>query len=156
MLRRGGQDKQVLRKVRQIAAGERAGGEAMGAELIHCAVRECVVLDTARITILRRSLGDQRTREVVEEVVFHVSDRMGLLRGALDASNAAEALVLAARLGSLSEQVGLQTFAQVARDLVRCLEAEDAVATAAVAARLARLAEDSLVSVIHYADQSAL
>lgn len=128
----------------------------MGAELIRCAIRECVVLDTARITVLRRSLGDQRTREVVEEVVFHVSDRMSQLEGALDAGNFAEALALAARLGSLSEQVGLQTFAQVARDLVNCLEAGNATATAAVAARLTRLAEDSLVSVIHYADQSAL
>lgn len=128
----------------------------MGAELIRCAVRECVVLDTARITVLRRSLGDQRTREVVEEVVFHVSDRMSQLEAALEAGNFAEALALAARLGSLSEQVGLQTFAQVARDLVSCLEADNAVATSAVAARLMRLAEDSLVSVIHYADQSAL
>jgi len=128
----------------------------MGAELFRCVVRECVVLDTAQISVLRRSLGDQRTREVVEEVVFHVSDRMGLLQDALDAGDAAEALALAARLGSLSEQVGLQTFAQVARDLTRCLEAADATATAAVAARLARLAEDSLVSVIRYADQSAL
>jgi hypothetical protein len=128
----------------------------MGAELIRCAIRESVVLDTARITVLRRSLGDQRTREVVEEVVFHVSDRMSLLEAALDAGNMADALALAARLGSLSEQVGLQTFAQVARDLVTCLEAADATATAAVAARLTRLAEDSLVSVIHYADQSAL
>lgn len=128
----------------------------MGADVLRCEIEECVVLDTARITILRRSLGDQRTREVVEEVVFHVSDRMGLLREALNAGNDAEALVLAARLGSLSEQVGLQTFARVARDLVQCLEAEDATATAAVAARLSRLAEDSLVSVIHYADQSAL
>lgn len=128
----------------------------MSAELIRCTIRESVVLDTARITVLRRSLGDQRTREVVEEVVFHVSDRMSLLEEALGAGNSGEALVLAARLGSLSEQVGLQTFARVARDLARCLEAGDAAATAAVAARLARLAEDSLVSVIHYADQSAL
>jgi hypothetical protein len=128
----------------------------MGAELIRCAIRESVVLDTARITVLRRSLGDQRTREVVEEVVFHVSDRMSLLEAALDAGNMADALALAARLGSLSEQVGLQTFAQVARDLVTCLETGNAVATASVAARLSRLAEDSLCSVIHYADQSAL
>lgn len=128
----------------------------MHSELYHCAAQECVVLDTSRITILRRSLGDQRTREVVEEVVFHLSDRMTLLRDALAAENEAEAVVLAARLASLSEQVGLETFARVARDLGRCIAARDAVAIAAVAARLARLADDSLFSVMSYADQSAL
>jgi hypothetical protein len=128
----------------------------MGAELYQCAARECVVLDTTRIMLLRRSLGDQRTREIVEEVVFHLSDRMGLLRDALDTDNAAEAQILAARLASLSEQVGLATFARVARDLAGRLADDDAVATAAVAARLIRLADESLFSVIHYADQSAL
>lgn len=125
-------------------------------ELYHCAAQECVVLDTSRITILRRSLGDQRTREVVEEVVFHLSDRMTLLREALAAGNEAEAQVLASRLASLSDQVGLDAFARVARDLAGCVAARDAVAVAAVGARLSRLADDSLFSVISYADQSAL
>ena len=60
------------------------------------------------------------------------------------------------RLASLSEQVGLADFARVARDLAACLAAGDATATAAVAARLMRLGEDSLFSVMVYADQSAL
>ncbi len=128
----------------------------MQTELHHRAAQECVVLDTSRITILRRSLGDQRTREVVEEVVFHLSDRMTLLRDALAAANEAEAMVLAARLASLSEQVGLESFARVARDLGGCIAGRDAVAVAAVAARLARLADNSLFSVMSYADQSAL
>lgn len=128
----------------------------MGADFYRCAAHECVVLDTTRIMILRRSLGDQRTREVVEEVVFHLADRMSLLTEALRAGAAAEAQALAGRLASLSEQVGLATFAGVARDLCNCLAAADATATAAVAARLERLADESLFSVIHYADQSAL
>ncbi len=128
----------------------------MAAKFYQCAAHECVVLDTTRIMILRRSLGDQRTREVVEEVVFHLSDRMSLLTDALRSGAGAEAQALAGRLASLSEQVGLATFAAVARDLDSCLAAGDPTATAAVAARLGRLADDSLFSVIHYADQSAL
>lgn len=129
----------------------------MQTKLHECeAAHECVVLDTTRITILRRSLGDQRTREVVEEVVFHLSDRITLLRVALEMENVAEAQVLATRLASLSEQVGLATFARVARDLASCLAAPDPVASAAVAARLERLAQESLYSVMNYADQSAL
>ena len=122
----------------------------MGAELYRIASREDAALDTTRILVLRQSLGDQRCREIVSEVVFHLTDRLGLLQSALAARNAAEAQVLASRLASLSEQVGLADFARVARDLAACLEAGDAVAVAAVGDRLMRLGEDSLFSVILY------
>ena len=128
----------------------------MGAELFQIAAREDAALDTTRIMVLRQSLGDQRCREIVSEVVFHLTDRLGLLAHAMAAGNAGEAQVLASRLASLSEQVGLADFARVARDLDLCLAARDEVATAAVAARLTRLGEDSLFSVMLYADQSAL
>ena len=128
----------------------------MGAELFQFAAHEGAELDTSRILVLRQSLGDQRCREVVEEVVFHLSDRLGLLQTALAAGDTAEAQVLALRLASLSEQVGLADFARVARDLGACLAAGDRIATGAVGARLMRLGEESLFSVILYADQSAL
>lgn len=128
----------------------------MAAQIFHFASHEDAVLDTSRILVLRQSLGDQRCREVVEEVVFHLTDRLGLLEAALRADNPAEAQVLASRLACLSEQVGLADFARVARDLHHCLLTGDEVATAAVAARLARLGEESLFTAIHYADQSAL
>jgi len=128
----------------------------MGAELYQIAAREDAELDTARLMVLRQSLGDQRCREVISEVVFHLTDRLGLLQTALAGGDAAEAQVLASRLASLSEQVGLADFARVARDLGCCLAQENAVAVAAVGARLARLGEESLFSVILYADQSAL
>jgi len=128
----------------------------MGAELLEFAAHEDAVLDTARIMVLRQSLGDQRCREVIEEVVFHLTDRIGLLQKALAEGDSAAAQALASRLASLSEQVGLPDFARVARDLGACLDAEDRVSTAAVAQRLIRLSEDSLFSVMLYADQSAL
>jgi hypothetical protein len=128
----------------------------MGAELYRIAAHEDAELDISRLLVLRQSLGDQRCREVVEEVVFHMTDRLGQLQSALDAGNAVEAQILSARLASLSEQVGLADFARVARDLAACLAAAEPTATAAVAARLMRLGEDSLFSVMVYADQSAL
>lgn len=128
----------------------------MGAELHHIAAREDAALDTSRILVLRQSLGDQRCREVVEEVVFHLSDRLSLLQGALAVGDTAEAQVLASRLASLSEQVGLAVFARVSRDLCACLAAGDPVSVASVEARLVRLGEDSLFSVMLYADQTAL
>ena len=93
----------------------------MSAELYEIATREDAVLDTGRIVVLRQSLGDQRCREVVSEVVFHLTDRLGLLQAALDGGDVAEAQTLASRLASLSEQVGLKDFARVARDLDDCL-----------------------------------
>lgn len=128
----------------------------MGAEVFEFAPHEHAALDTMRITILRQSLGDQRAREVVEEVVFHLSDRLTLLQSALEDGDKARAQTLATRLASLSEQVGLTDFARVARDLAGCLGNSDAAATAAVGMRLIRLGEESLCSVILYADQSAL
>ena len=128
----------------------------MGAELYQFAAHEDPELDTSRIIVLRQSLGDQRCREVVEEVVFHLTDRLGMLRVALAEGNEAEAQVIATRLASLSEQVGLADFARVARDLGACLAAGDRIASGAVSARLLRLGEDSLFSVILYADQTAL
>jgi hypothetical protein len=128
----------------------------MGAELYRFAAQEEAELDTSRLLVLRQSLGDQRCREVVEEVVFHLTDRLGQLQAALDSDNATDAQVLAARLASLSEQVGLADFARVARDLAACLTARDLTATSAVAARLMRIGEDSLFSIMIYADQPAL
>lgn len=128
----------------------------MGAVLYEIAAHENAVVDTARILVLRKSLGDQRCREVIDEVVFHLSDRLGLLQSALERGDIVETGVLAGRLASLSEQVGLADFARVCRDLLSCIEAGEATATAAVAARLFRLGEESLFSVMLYADQSAL
>lgn len=128
----------------------------MGAELYNIPAHEDAELDRSRIHLLRQSLGDQRCREVVSEVVFHLTDRLGLLQTALDDGDLGEAQSLASRLAGLSEQVGLSDFARVARDLVGCLAVGDEIATAAVSARLGRLGEDSLFSVIVFTDQSAL
>ena len=128
----------------------------MGAVIYEFASHENAELDTSRILTLRTSLGDQRCREVIEEVVFHLSDRLGLLAAALETSDDAEAQVLATRLASLSEQVGLADFARVSRDLAQCIAKEDHVSVGAVAARLMRLGEESLFNVILYADQTAL
>lgn len=128
----------------------------MGAEIIPLHAHEDAALDTTRILVLRQSLGDQRCREIVEEVVYHLTDRLTQLELAYAEQDVAQLLGLASRLAGLSEQVGLADFARVARDLRACIEAEDPIATGAVAARLIRLGEDSLFSVMLYADQSAL
>jgi hypothetical protein len=128
----------------------------MMGDVIRIAAQEPARLDTRRIVVLRQSLGPKRCREVVEEVVFHLTERLTRLEMSLMEGDVAEAARLASRLASLSEQVGLADFARVSRDLGMCLDAKDEVAVAAVAARLIRLGEDSLFSAISYAEHSAL
>lgn len=128
----------------------------MEAQLIDFASQEATPLDGERIQLLRRSLGDQRCREIVGEVVFHLTDRMALLTEALRAGDRAEAKALTSRLGGLAEQVGLSLFAKVTRDLHLCLRGEDPVAIAAVHARLGRIAERSLRDVMRHADPAAI
>lgn len=128
----------------------------MAAEIYRLATREDTRVDAGRILILSESLGDQRCREIMAEVAFHLTDRLDLLQAALARGDSAEGRALSSRLASLSEQVGLMDFARVARDLARCLDADDPVATEAVGARLMRLGEDSLCAIIGHTDQSAL
>lgn len=128
----------------------------MGAELINFAAREAANLDGARIQLLRRSLGDQRCREIIAEVVFHLTDRMALLGEALASGDRVEAKALTSRLAGLAEQVGLSLFARVARDLHLCLRSPDGIAVGAVHARLGRIAERSLCDVMRHADPAAL
>ncbi|WP_424929092.1 hypothetical protein [Amaricoccus tamworthensis] len=128
----------------------------MGAELYEFEAQENASLDTTRILILRQSLGDQRCREIVEEVVFHMTDRLGLLQTAFEENDLEDVSILASRLAGLCEQIGLVVLARVARDLVQCVTVGDTNAISAVGARLIRLGEDSLYSVMVYADQSAL
>lgn len=128
----------------------------MEAQLVNFASQEAAKLDGERIQLLRRSLGDQRCREIIAEVVFHLTDRMALLAEAVRTGNRAEARALASRLGGLAEQVGLTHFAKVARDLRGCLASDDPVAVAAVHARLGRIAERSLCDVMRHADPAAI
>lgn len=128
----------------------------MEAKLYSLPAHEDAALDRSRIQLLRQSLGDQRCREVVSEVVFHMTDRLGVLQTALAAGDLADAKTVANRLAGLSEQVGLSDFSRVARDLANCLASGDVNATAAVSARLTRLGEDSLFSVLIYSEQPHL
>lgn len=125
-------------------------------KLLNLLRKERMAVDAQCIVLLRRSLGAHRTREILEEVVFHLTDRMGLLNRAIEAGDAQEARALAGRMAAMSEQVGLLGFARVARDLGGCLDKRDPVAAAAVAARLGRLADNAVIRLIDYADRSAL
>lgn len=118
--------------------------------------KEKILFDPASIATLRRSRGEERAREIIEEVIFHLTGRLGLLNQAMTAGDRPLARALAGRLAAASEQVGLVGFARVARDLGACLARGDAAAAAAVAARLDRMADRSICRLLDHADRSAL
>lgn len=125
-------------------------------KILNVIKKEQVLFDPSSIATLRRSRGEERVREIVEEVIFHLTDRLGLLSQAMSAGDRPLARALAGRLAAASEQVGLVGFARVARDLGACLARGDAVAAAAVAARLDRMADRSICRLLDHADRSAL
>lgn len=118
--------------------------------------KENIAIDAERISILRGAVGEQRTREIVEEVVFHMMERIDLMDRAIEAGDAVEACALAKRMASMSEQLGLVDVTRVARDLNLCLDRGDRTAAAAVSARLGRLSDSSIIYLINYADRTAL
>ena len=118
--------------------------------------KEQSVIDGDCIAILLRSLGEQRAREVIEEVVFHLMDRIGRLDSAIAAGDAVEACAIANRMAAMATQVGLVDLTRVARDLGLCLGRGDHVGAAAVSARLCRLADGSILYLLNHADRTAL
>ncbi len=125
-------------------------------KILNIMKKEQILFDPASIATLRRSRGEERAREIVEEVIFHLTDRLGLLSQAMNAGDRPLARALAGRLAAASEQVGLVGFARVARDLGACLARGDAAAAAAVAARLDRMADRAICRLLDHADRSAL
>jgi hypothetical protein len=125
-------------------------------KLLRRIYKEKIAIDAERISVLRGAVGEQRTREIVEEVVFHMMERIDLLDRAIDAGDAVEACALAKRMAAMSEELGLVDVTRVAGDLNLCVGRGDRTAAAAVSARLGRLSDSSIVHLINYADRTAL
>ena len=105
-------------------------------------------LDSGAIKLLENSLGAVRCREVVEEACFVMIDKLAGLELALHKADKNAAMALSKKLATLSGQIGLADFSRVATDLHMCLSRSDVVTQKAIAARLMRLGEASLMTVL--------
>ncbi|MHA3914202.1 hypothetical protein [Halovulum sp. GXIMD14793] len=105
-------------------------------------------LDARAIEILENSLGPIRCREVIEEACFDMVDKLGAVEVALHRSDRAEAGRLARKIAVLADQIGLEDFARVARDLNDCLQTDHLCSQHAVARRLMHVGEVSLMSMM--------
>jgi len=108
---------------------------------------EAVRLDPDRLVALYSELGEAGAEQVVCKAMEELVSRLTEIQRFADEGKAA-ALVRSARLLiKVAEQIGMQTFARVAEDVVRSVNAGDTAALAATLARLVRIGDRSLNAV---------
>lgn len=116
--------------------------------------KESVRLDPDRLNGLCRQLGDTNAVDVlcrtVEELAVRLShcERLWRQRDWAGLRKCAKSLI------AISEQVGMTALARVSGDVVRTVDAGDAVATGATLSRLIRVGERSLTAVWDQQDLS--
>ena len=115
-------------------------------------IRETPVIAKDTINSLKSTLGLEPSRDIVERAAFEVSDRLSRLEHTLLTGELNKTAKLATSLVGISQQIGMDTFARIASDLVTALNNHDYVAVAAVSRRLIRQGEESLFTVVDYAD----
>ncbi len=124
----------------------------MTARIAPLAYRDMPNIQYEAMLILRENLGSEASRDVIERAVFEVSDRLCKLELALYDRDFDTVQTLAVGLIAISCQIGLVEFADVASDLVFCIDCKEMTATHAVAARLLRLGESSIFQAVQFAD----
>jgi N-acetylglucosamine kinase-like BadF-type ATPase len=115
---------------------------------------EKVGLDSNRLVELYVQLGEAGARNVVCRAVEELSVRLNQLED--DYRNGDLKLLYKGAKGliGITEQVGMQRLADVARDVRRCVECNDPVALGATMARLLRIGNGSLTAVWDLQDLS--
>lgn len=115
-------------------------------------IQEVPIVEVDTIIGLKNALGLESSRDVVERAAFEVSSRLNRLELALVTGDLAKTAKIASGLVGISEQIGLETFASIARDLVCSIHNNDFVAVAAISRRLIRHGEEALFAVVSYAE----
>ncbi len=122
--------------------------------VFHLTVVECGYVDFEIVAALKASTGAQRYAEIVEDVVFSLTENITALMSNARAREFATAERQAAKIGVIARQIGLQGVAAVAAAAQDCASRGDYTALSAVSVRLARMAERSLFSIIEFDAQA--
>ena len=118
--------------------------------------REPSAIDTSAVQRLKQQLGEKRCRSIIDTVIFEVTDLLCLTERAISDREFSAVPEHLDRLRELSGQVGLICMVDIACDLQVCVAEDNRVAAAAVTARLIRVGEDSLFSLIEFTDRSII
>lgn len=108
--------------------------------------KERVRQDSEPIALMYRNMGTAAAEEVVSRALSELALTMADLARRVRQQDRQSLARQSRRLQRMAEQLGMVSLGQVAGDLRDCLEREDAVAFAAVWARILRVAEGSLAT----------
>ncbi|QHQ36716.1 hypothetical protein [Algicella marina] len=109
-------------------------------------------LDVRAVELMESILGQARCREVMEETCFDLVDCLAAIEASLHVKDHAKSRRLATEIASLSAQIGLDDFSLSARNLMDCIDTGNWTALAPVTARMMRLGEASLMSLLDLSD----
>ena len=98
-----------------------------------------------RLSLRREPVEAVSELEAFEDLIFEAVERLARIESLVGTGKADAARRIATDLSAIAKRLGLPTLARVATDLSR---ARDEHATAAVAARLLRLGEESVAAAI--------
>ncbi|MGR3455082.1 hypothetical protein [Pseudooceanicola sp.] len=108
---------------------------------------EPVRLDRDRLVELCDQLGEAEAEDLVCRAMEELAVRLSFTERQHRQGKSAEMRQSARALATIAERIGMRTLARVAGDVIFCVDRGDAVATAAVVARLVRIGERSLTAI---------
>lgn len=111
--------------------------------------REPAHLDVRAVEMMESVLGPERCREVMEETCFDLVDKLANIEGSLHVQAHETSRRHAVDIASMSAQIGLDDFSLAARNVVDCINQKNWPALPAVAGRMMRLGEVSLMSMLN-------
>ena len=117
-------------------------------QMVRITAQESALVDTSAVFGLQQSLGTPRCQELVEDAIYQITERLAVLERAVRQDDLEIALDAARTLIGLSVRIGLIRMSVVASDLCEVIADRDRPAVAAVTARLVRLGEDSLFTLV--------
>lgn len=116
--------------------------------------RENVHLDPKKLSDLYSQLGETSAEDVVCRAIEELAVRLTHCERLWRQSDIENLRKSARSLIAISEQIGMMAMANIARDVTRTIDANDAPAVAATLFRLIRVGESSLTAVWEQHDLS--
>ena len=105
-----------------------------------------VQLDRAAMKELRDTVGQAVFGELIEDAIFEVTERIARIEQLITSGDLIAMAPIAHDLVAVAGQVGMSGVSEIAASLERCCLDEATVSAQAIAHRLARVGEASLVA----------
>ncbi|WP_316013769.1 hypothetical protein [Roseobacter sp. HKCCA0434] len=116
--------------------------------MIQMPAQDRALVDTSAVARLEQRVGTRRCQELVEETIYEITDKLAKMERAVKAERFDDARDLARGLIGACTRIGLIRMSLVATDLTEVIALDDRPAIGAIAARLVRLGEDSLFTLV--------